>query len=287
MISNLDFSALSLRQFSNANDFISACTEFLYTDETFHNRLISSAELISVGSTVFREPQWFAAVYSREQVIGCAIHAEPDGLILSRMPSSIVELVLKGFSQRGILLSRLVCDSTIANQVALVIKKIGLVDLRLDAEWDILFADGVDSHDLSADGVLRSAQPHDLDEVRHWGRQYSEEVPAVVKIDEFFTRKLRGNELYVWDDNGPKAVLSISSRTRNGICISAVYTAKPYRRKGYATAIVHSATDKFLTDGQKFVTLSVLRNTSAAKIYSAIGFRKIAARRCFVKLPVV
>lgn len=188
--------------------------------------------MISGGTTVFGGSQWFAAVYDERQLVGCAIHAEPDGLILSRMPHPIIELVLENFARQNIPLSRLIFDSAISSQISTTIDKIGTFNLQPDMVWNILLADKVVARDFIADGALRPARLTDLDEVRYWGRLYSEEFPAVVEIDEFFTRKLKKRELFVWDDEGPKAVWTVSAETRNGICISAIYTAKQFRRKG-------------------------------------------------------
>lgn len=268
---------------SSAEEFIDECSQFLYQDEVFHNRIISTAEMISSGTAVYGNHQWFAAAHNQRHVMGCALYAEPDGLMLARMPIEIADALLSEFGKSEIQPSRLICDSGLASNI---LDGIGLsksLSLRVDGVWNIFSAESVRSPGALADGVLRPAEASDLPEVRAWGRQYDVEVPAIVSIEEFFGRKLEENGLFVWDHNGPAAVLSISAITTNGICVSAIFTPKRFRKRGYATAILFKSTELLLSEGFKFVTLSVLEGSSAIRIYKSLGFKKVAQRTCFVR----
>jgi uncharacterized protein len=81
------------------------------------------------------------------------------------------------------------------------------------------------------------------------------------------------NYLYFWEADGKPVSMARGGRWMdNGITVNFVYTPKPYRKKGYASAVVAGLSSKLLEE-YKFCTLYTdLENPTSNKIYMDIGY---------------
>jgi predicted GNAT family acetyltransferase len=93
--------------------------------------------------------------------------------------------------------------------------------------------------------------------------------------------------MYVWDNNGPTTLITLSGFTENGVRISAVYTPVEHRGHGYASIAVAKMCDELFAKGYSFVTLVAIDGDPAEKIYRRLGFKKIGSRACYILMPLL
>jgi len=87
---------------------------------------------------------------------------------------------------------------------------------------------------------------------------------------------LANRSMYFWNVHGvPKSMGVLNRETKYSMSVSAVYTPKEYRRKGYASRIVASLSQEVLNRGKKYCTLFTdLANQTSNHIYSQVGYVK-------------
>ncbi len=244
-------------------------------------------DLLAEGSEVFREPFALAAVMKGADIVGCYAHALPDGLILSNMPDDAAQSVFEHVSEAIGMPQRVMGPPNAARLVSSSWQEFGNAEIELQTMWTLWRIDGSPNFKPRAGGHLRIGLPSESDLVATWGTQYGQEIStAPVNVREFLLRKLRRKELYVWDDEGPTSVVSLSAATERGIRISAVYTPADKRGSGYASAAVAEVVETQIRQGKKFVTLSTeVGEEHLEAMYERLGFVRIGDRHCYRLSP--
>lgn len=101
----------------------------------------------------------------------------------------------------------------------------------------------------------------------------STEEEASAKVERFIEEK----EIYVWEIGGEAVSCMKKARpSRNGITVSFVFTPKEHRCKGFARTLVAEVTDELLLEYDFVMLYTDLKNPASNKIYSEIGYEKIA-----------
>lgn len=130
-------------------------------------------------------------------------------------------------------------------------------------------------------GSLRAATAADEGVVLPWLEHFFAEARVDVSSPrEMFDRYVEGSSrvLHLFEVHGePVSVAGVGGRTPNGRRIGPVYTPPPYRRRGYAEALVAAVCSDILAAGSKFCFLFTdLDNTTANEVYQRIGFELVA-----------
>ena len=140
------------------------------------------------------------------------------------------------------------------------------------------------------EGSLCWAQPQEADLVARWLFEFSEESLPIVERKSLAERRVHAAKaienrmVYLWVvDKKPVSVAHISRPTQNGISLGAVYTPKPLRKKGYASAVVAHLSQTMLDTGKKFCVLYTdIANPTSNKIYQDIGYREVSDSKHFL-----
>ncbi|MFS4459596.1 GNAT family N-acetyltransferase [Bdellovibrio sp. HCB2-146] len=137
-------------------------------------------------------------------------------------------------------------------------------------------------------GTMKVATPADADFVFGWMKAFAEEsLPNDKRTDEqwkeFADRIIQRQGVHLWlVDDKPVAMALFSRPTQNGISVSGVYTPPANRKKGYASAVVASLSQKALDQGKKFCVLYTdIKNPTSNKIYQEIGYQEVCESRHF------
>lgn len=264
--------------YASAQEFLRASSAWLFEREALYNGLISASQLILDDTEIFKSPYWFAVAHESDQIVGCAIHAQPDGLMISDMPDAVTQPLAESLSQAVPNVRRIIGPPQPAKLLAMNCAAYSDRELRLENQWNVYRTDGPELPRDAAAGAMRLASKDDEYLVRDWGRQYGLETPAPIDVEAYFFRKLKERNLYLWDHNQPKCVAATSSRTMHGIKISAVFTPKNFRGRGYASSMVSELSRELLSSQCKFVTLSVIADDPAERMYKSLGFELIGTR---------
>lgn len=94
-------------------------------------------------------------------------------------------------------------------------------------------------------------------------------------IERTVAQRIADDRYRVWDDAGIVSFLGGSVVDGYGR-IGPVYTPRPHRGRGYATALVAHASRELLARGARFVTLTTDRaNPVSNAIYARVGYRAV------------
>ncbi|MCM3595881.1 GNAT family N-acetyltransferase [Metabacillus idriensis] len=106
---------------------------------------------------------------------------------------------------------------------------------------------------------------------------YTNEPPITVlqaagRMKQFIAEK----SVFLWmADDKPVSMAKKSRSTKNGICVSLVYTPDEFRGKGYASSCVAELSELLLKDFSFCTLYTDLANPTSNSIYQKIGYQPI------------
>ena len=168
----------------------------------------------------------------------------------------------------------------------------GETALRFAASWerrtqcDVMFA-GKDylyeivsiGNKRPTRGALRRAVSSDMHELIPLFREYYREDLSMTKTDEdleqCIIRQLAEDEVYFWDDDGVKSMVTAILPFDAGVELTNVFTLQEYRRMGYATACIGEACRNLLRQYPRIVLFVSQDNLAANSLYSKIGIHLV------------
>jgi predicted GNAT family acetyltransferase len=132
---------------------------------------------------------------------------------------------------------------------------------------------------VAVPGHLRLARPDETELLTGWVAAFNLEagLPHEPKPRSLVDAKLAAGHLFVWDDDGPRAIAALAGPTPRAVRINTVYTPEADRGRGYASAAVATLAARELAAGRALVTLfadRALPHTN--RMYRKIGFRPVA-----------
>lgn len=265
----------AVRLFANAAEFLARTGSWLQSREDENSIVLSVATALTSGDSPFREPLYFASIEEAGRLLGCAIAATPDGLELTDLPADVAPLLVAS----AVRLRPELPWVAGPRRASLDFAKAWASELggtwKLSEEWIEFRLDEIVAP-RSVPGRLRLAEPSDWPELRAWARDYGDAAAGTIDVTGFFELRLRRRELHVWDHDGPKCCVAISGRTPHSLRVSAVYTPRPLRGRGYASNTVAAASRHALASGAKFCVVFAHREPSQpARIYRSVGYRPV------------
>lgn len=268
---------------ADAAAFLNRCrSSDLYGAAINHN-IAQIATILNSGEYTYKPPFWFCTVEVKSNVIGAAIYAIPDGLVISDMPSAALRTLLDKFSAEFPSPIRVIGEPEAAKFIATYMESSTGTLLLQSTGWFVGKLDCLNTPRLHAPGVLRVATESDLDLVTQWGRDYGKEKPAFVDIPEFMTSKLNSGELYIWEDEVPTTIITVSGRTESGVRISSVYTPPRHRGFGYASSTVAKMCENLLRSGHRYIVITWRIGDPIGKMYQRLGFRIIGSQQSYIE----
>ena len=269
-------------RFTNAADLLNHCKDVLKFQEAANNNLIQLLQLIVEDSGIVAPPYWFASVEVGGSPIGCCVHALPDGLVATDLPSIAARPLYDKLVADLITPSRIVGSPDFAASLAQRFANDFKRHARLSSRWLIYRLDTVIDVPNPARGELRLATRDDHYLVEQWGNAYGDERPSFLNVHDFMLSKLESGELYFWYDNADRTMLTISGRGLNAMRISSVFTPKEFRGRGYASTAVASLSRELLSKGSAYVVLTAALGEPVARIYKRIGFYPVGDRHSYM-----
>ena len=268
--------------YDSAEAFSHQVGSFLQKNPALNATIIANLDMILNGDSVFNPPYWFGLVRDAEGLItACGIHALPDGLLVSGLDTSRAREFCEKVSEDGVLPSRVMAEPEVAKTLSDYWTSSTATDVALVNHWNVYLVDDTTLKPVCVSGTLRRGVESDSQIVRDWGEQYAKEKPAFLNIATYFLRKLSRDELFLWEDDGAKALCVVSKGCANSIRISGVYTPPQSRGRGYAGAAVSGICRTFFDNGTSFVTLLARRGDSAERLYGNLGFESVGRQSSY------
>lgn len=274
---------LKLVTYGDARRFLDRCKSWLLERSDLHHTMCSSLLLIDSESPVYTGPYWFGVVEdSNGNVVACGNHSLPDGLCISEIPEDMMHAVYQSIVDSVGVPYRIVAPQLTAASLAKRCSEISNVSMRFDNRWLTYRLDEAIGPVAGVSGCLRKGRKDEEGLIAEWGQAFEKEDPTPFNVSDFMLRKRSDGDLYVWDDEGPRTIVTLSGPAGKGIRISGVYTPHEFRGRGYASAAVAQISHAELANGREFMVLNVVEGRPAVRIYERLGYRLIGSRDCYL-----
>ena len=266
---------MQIHRFTDPQLFLDRCEEWLLQSEVKNSTILAIVHLVINGDHPFGTPIYMASIENEEGIVGCAVRAPPDSLVLANIQIDAMPLLVTDISTVYESLPGVTGMKHEAQAFAkLWMKQRG--DTATINHWCWYVLEQVVAPSKPAPGTLRLADAADVDLVRSWAPRFANETNTMLDVADFYERRVRTDSLYLWFDEAPCTVVAVSAKTPNSIRISGVFTAPEFRRSGYASSAVASVSQLMLDAGHKFCVLFADgSDPSANRIYQEIGYGPI------------
>ncbi|HUQ52650.1 MAG TPA: GNAT family N-acetyltransferase [Gammaproteobacteria bacterium] len=264
-----------VERYLSAQRFLDEAGPWLAVDEAANNLIFALAQSLAGNDHPFHEPIYLAAVKERGQIVGCAVRPPPDHLDLTPMPPGAAALIAADAVAHCPDLEAIGGQAAAASEFAAAWVRLRGGQWRIAHNWSWLVLREVCAPQRSP-GALRLAEQEDWGLISAWAPLYMRDTGAAGSVQRFLERRLRTRSLFVWDDDGPKCMASISGFTPNGARISAVFTPEEQRRKGYASNTVAALSAQALAGGRNHCVLfAESHHEATVRVYENIGYRHL------------
>lgn len=272
---------MDIVRYNNAIDLLTRCEGILVSREAENNNLIQLLQLIAHDSGIVAPPYWFGCVEVDGTPIGCCVHAMPDGLVATDLPTIAARPLYHALVADIPTPRRIVGTPGFARSLAHKFAIGAKRHARLSSRWLVYRLDEVNEVPDPAHGKLRLATTDDYYLVEQWGNAYGDERPSFLNVHDFMLSKLESGELYFWHHKVDRTMLTVSGRGMNAQRISSVFTPKGFRGRGYASTAVASVSQELLRNGSEYVVLTAGLGEPVARIYERIGFFPVGDRHSY------
>jgi len=129
----------------------------------------------------------------------------------------------------------------------------------------------------STTGSLKIASSSDFELLLQWSIKCRQEN-FTESDKERLQKRISQGKMFLWktEEGIPVSMAGIPRNTENSVYFGAVYTPPEFRKRGYATSLVATLSQKCLDEGyERCILFADLANPTSNKIYQKIGFQKI------------
>jgi len=267
--------------YPNAHKFLAKTQAILEANEAANNLILGLTLRVNHYLPLAQHPPYFATITHHDELLLAAIMTPPRPMVLYTRLSDWRE-ALNLFIQEAALRQWPVFGITgpppLSEAFAVAWASLTGTTYRVQIRNRLYELRRVNSIP-SVPGYLRLATAADLELIAQWTFAFQTEALQrgdLAEAHEVARYKISEQELYLWEDGQPVCMAGQSRPTRNGICISLVYTPPEWRGRGYATACVAGLSQLLLDSGRKFCVLFTdLANPTSNHIYQTIGYKPI------------
>ena len=263
-------------RYRDATAFLTAAGEFLLSAESENNLILGIAlELADQGPSP-ESPAYFAAVFRGQRIEGCAFSSVPDRLGITGMRGDVIGSLA---SDAGLVCREVSSvggpDPAVAPFAAGFAAATGRQAL-LGMRQRIHELRAVIPPARPAPGRLRPARESEDGTLTPWVGDMLSLIGDSREAADLTRERIRGGNLFVWEDGGPVSMAGWTGKTPNGVRVNFVYTPAALRGRGYATAAVAALSQHLLDQGNRYCCLYTdLANPTSNAIYQRIGYRPI------------
>lgn len=266
---------MRIHRFTDPQLFLDRCQDWLLQSELKNSTMLAVVRLLITRDHPFDPPFYLASIETETDVVGCAVRAPPDSLLLADVPVDAIPLLTTDIATVYDDLPSVTGMETDARAFSRRwLKQRG--ESMDTIHWSWYALKNVIKPTNPAPGQLRLAEASDLDLVRDWAPRFANETNTLFNVIGFYERRVRSGSLYLWIDDEPRSMVAVSATTPNSIRVSGVYTGRDFRCNGYASTAVATVSQLMLNDGHKFCGLFADKSDLVANsMYQALGFEPI------------
>lgn len=280
-------SSARIELLSGADQFLTLLRPLLLQREAEYSLLLGLAGLRLKLNDKPDDYRYIALYENRELVGGCIVSEKK--LVVSQIPGLLLMSLAKFLFDHQFKLPGVVGAPATCEIFARIWKKLSGHGYKLGMAQKIYQLDEV-IVPTNISGQLLQAQEDHTGLVGQWVYEFScESLPheptTIEKTAELAIQKVKNGDVYLWQSESGEIVSMnfVGRPTDNGISVSAVYTPKHLRNKGYASAVVAKTSERMLQSGRKFCVLYTdIANPTSNKIYQNVGYEEVASSKHIV-----
>ncbi len=264
----------------HASELISLSSHYLEQNECENNLPIGLAYRLAEDPYYYGpELPLLLSILEKGKVVGVVVMTPPKRIVLSRVDTDIQAAVVhlvRYLRRIDVQIPGTVGPAGEAQAFAdCWVEGMPDVSAKLSRQMRVFEARNVADLPLSP-GKLRLADIDDHRLMTKWIVTFSEIMGESLNLEDarsHVEKRIKDQQLYVWDHDGPVSVAGVARRMRNGTTVGPVYTPPEHRGKGYATSCVLLLTKKLLSESYSFCSLYTdLANPTSNSIYMKIGY---------------
>jgi uncharacterized protein len=268
---------MQLQRFMQLEEFCAQALPFLLQQPVHHNLLLGMVGMLKQQAAGATAP-YLAIVTKAGQPIAVAMRTSPYGLVLSAVAD---EAAVAAIGQ----------DVLIDQPDLVSVNALAPVAAMFTTFWQAQAGKlptlrmAMKIHQLTevttlatVGGALRRANAGDREWLLAWYVAFKREVWGTIPRngEAWLGQRLQQQDLFVWQDQEPVALVCGDMIPGDLGRIFLVYTPPKYRRRGYASAAVAAVSQGLLDGGARLCVLFTdLANPTANKIYQAVGYEPI------------
>ena len=162
---------MQIHRFTDPQLFLDRCEEWLLQSEVKNSTILAIVHLVINGDHPFGTPIYMASIENEEGIVGCAVRAPPDSLVLANIPIDAMPLLVTDISTVYESLPGVTGMEHEARAFAkLWMKQRG--DTTTINHWCWYALEQVFAPSKPAPGTLRLADAADIDLVRSWAPRF-------------------------------------------------------------------------------------------------------------------
>lgn len=267
-----------------------------YTDaRAFNDRIVPALEpaerennlLLGAARRLARSPDdaaFMAGVEADGTIVCAVLLAPPFNLLISPAPTAALEALARHLQAWGISIPGVMALAPVSVAFATLWQRIK--PCRAERGKDLrLLALGAVPKATAAPGLLRAAAAADIPVLTEWGGEFFAEVGLPSAERDLFVARLdeviAAERLWLWESDGqPVSMLGYGETTARAVRLGSVYTPRPCRGRGFASAAVAGLSRRLLASGRSWCLLFAdVENPTSTALYRRIGYEDVCLYR--------
>jgi hypothetical protein len=272
---------MRVQRYTDARAFCERIAPALEPAELENNLLLGSTRRLA------REPDDQAvmvALEADETVIGAALLVPPFNLLVSPAPAMAREALARELQASRIAIPGVMALAPVSAAFAALWQRLQPRSAEHGKDLQLMALGGA-PRPPDIPGVLRAATPADITLLSMWGGEFFPEVGLPQAERDLFVARLgksiAAERLWLWEvDGAPVSMLGYSDATARAARIGPVYTPRPHRGRGFASAAVATLSRRLLASGRSWCLLFAdVENPTSTALYRRIGFADVCLYR--------
>ena len=266
---------MQLQRFENLLEFCRQAMPFLLQQPIHHNLLLEIIGTLARAQQVGGRLPYLAIVKSQDQPVAVALRAAPYGLVLSDITDlAALRAIAQDLAARQLDVLSLNALAPVAEAFTMLWQATTGQTATLSMMMKVHQLLAV-APQAAVSGQLRPATIADHDWALAWYVAFKQTALGVTPHDQaaWWLERLQRQDLFVWQDHEPVAIVCGDVIPGDLGRIFLVYTPPKQRRRGYASAGVAAVSQRLLDRGARSCVLFAdWDNPTANKIYQAVGY---------------
>jgi GNAT superfamily N-acetyltransferase len=278
---------IRINRHPDAASFLKRAERWLLRAEQRYGLLLGVAYQVLAGSHRYRAPIYWATVEDDSppagdsaaadtSLVGCAFRTPPHQVGLTELPAAAIGPLISSLRESYLNLPGVGGPEGTATAFAQAWTG------QFGGRWWVEHRQRLHScarvvfPDEPVPGALRRALAADVPVARAWMAGFIHDTGVRHLGADSAERLIEQRRLFLWVDGEPRCMVGAVRDTRNTSGLSALYTARPFRNRGYASIAVATLTQQLLDAGRTSCFLYTdLANPASNALYRRVGYEPI------------